>query len=506
MERPILTLSTKDFLTGIAPSAHTERGGLFYSATGVTPVYDPGGTASAENGLLQAGSAPTNIGGSTVVDTIFAADSGVPTSTMQAFFYGDSGHIYRLLENGTLTDIRDGGTYPAAVSNSRAGLKFWGSTASGQRGLLYWQSTQIGLWNGSDPTVSGNWDDDYSATIPSGAGAFGTSNWPCPHIFAGNVYWSISSTSKIGALLDNGAGTISLSTNVLDFDFKYSCFSIADDGVYLVLAVSQNQEGADLFANNKILFWDTYSPSWSREYEIQDPFIWKLQRVGNAVYAFGQYGVYEVSFGNGVRKVLSRSIGFGTPTDVTLGYGNQRATTYNQDALIWATDTTIDTLGALDPTLPTAYLKPFKVPSSVGTPSLVFSRFKAGSVYVATDGDKLYRYDFNGSTRETSVSAQTIYFPLRTKTEITRIDVIFGEPLASGDAMSVQLKTDEDTSATPTTALTATYTADGAIRRKSIRVTSYITESPLSLVINFTSGAVKIKRIELYGGPVNTNI
>lgn len=493
MERPILTLTTKDFLTGIAPSAHTERGGLFYAATGVTPAYDLGGSASSQNGLLQPGPTPTNIGGATVVDTIFAAVSGVLVSTMQAFFWSDEGRLYRLLSNGTLTDLMDGS--PATVSNSRAGLKLWNSTSATDRGLLYWQSTQIGLWDGAtDSTTFTN--NKYAVT--------GTMNWPCPHIFNGNVYFSISSTGKIGALLDNGAGTVTVSSSVFDFDLKYSCYSIADDGVYLVMAWSPNQEGTDLFASNKIVFWDTFSSSWSREYEIKDPFIWKVQRMGNAVYAFGQKGVYEVSFGGGVRKLPPRFTAFGTPTDVTIGYGTQRATTYNQDSLIWATDSTIDLYGSAEPGFPVGYFKPFKIPTSVGTPSMVFAEFASGSVYVATDGDKLYRYDFNGTTRETGVSAQTIYFPLRTKTRIERIDVVFGEPLISGDAMSLQLKKDEDTAVSPTTALTATYAADGAIRRKSVRLTEFVTESPLSLVLNWTTGEVKIKSIEIYGKPVET--
>ena len=401
MERPILTLSTKDFLTGIAPSYHTERGGLFGAATGVTPIYDYGGSGSTQNGLLQPGPAPTNIGGATVVDTIFAATSGVLVSTFSAYFWSDEGRLYRLTSNGTLTDLMDG--TPAAVSNSRAGLKLWNSTSSSDRGLLYWQSGQIGLWDGAtDSTTFTNNKYTFS----------GTANWPCPHIFLGNVYFAISSTGKIGALLDNGAGTVTVNSAVLDHDLKYSCFSISDDGTYLVLATSQNQEGTELFGRNKILFWDTTSSSWNREYEIPDPFIWKIQKVNNAVIAFGQKGMYEVSFAGGVRKLPPLFTAFGTPTDVTIGYGSQRATSYNLDTVLFATDTTIDLFGPIETGGRYAHFKPFKVPSAVGTPTLVFSDFAVGSFYVATDGDKLYRYDFNGSTRETSVSAQTIYFPL----------------------------------------------------------------------------------------------
>lgn len=224
--------------------------------------------------------------------------------------------------------------------------------------------------------------------------------------------------------------------------------------------------------------------------------------------AFGQYGVYEVSFGGGVRKVVSRLIGFGTPGDLTGptagGYGAYRADIYNNDGLIFGTDSTIDTLGSLAPDLPAAYYKPFKVPAGVGTPTCVFTKFAVGAIYVATDGDKLYRYDFNNATRETGVSAQTVYFNLPHKIEVSRIEVIFGEPLASGDAMSVQLKTDEDTAVTPTTAIVISYANDGAVRRKSARVTNYMTEGPLSLVVNFTTGAPKIKTINVYGNAVAT--
>lgn len=486
MERPILTISTKDFLTGIAPSAHTERGGLFYSATGVTPVYDPGGSASVENGLLQAGPAPTNIGGATVVDTIIAACSGNLT-TGRAFFLGDGGHLYQLLDpanSSTLSDLRSG----TPITNPANGIALW-APQGGTRKLYYWQKTQIGTWDlsGSHPT---GWTDNAYTSLSNVA-------FHPVHEFVGNLYYG--NTTKVGALLDDGAAGVTHSTNVFDYPASQYCTAISDDGVYLVVATTENLEGVNVFAMNKIYFWDTYSSSWSRDYEIRDPFIWSLVRVGSLVYAFGQYGIYEVSFAGGVRKVLSRSIGFGTPADLIAGYGASRATAYNQEALIFGTDTTIDTFGSLSPDLPVSYLKPLKVPDGVGTPSLVFSLFQVGSVYVATDGDKLYRYDFNGATRETGVSAQTVYFPVPQRIEVDRIDVIFGEPLASGDAISLQLKTDEDTSATPTTALVASYTNDGAIRRKSVRVAKYFTEAPLSLVINFTAGAAKIKRIEIYG-------
>lgn len=495
MEKPILTLSTKDFLTGIAPNAHTERGGLFYTAAGVTPVYDPGGTASVENGLLQPGPAPTNYSGSVVVDNPIASVAGFGNSnTPYLFFLGSSGHFYRkALGSGDVTDLRSG----TPISNPANGMAIW-KPVGGTKYLYYWQTQQIGVWDLSGTYATG-WNDDGPADDLTGLA--NTTAHPV-HPFLDRVYFG--NDTKIGALLDNGASSYSFSLNVLDVKSTERVYALSDDTTFLVAAATDNVNADNRFAVNTIYFWDTYSSSWNREYIIRDPFIWALKRIGRSVYAFGQYGIYEVTYDAGPRKLLSRLIGFGTTADLNSGYGANRAAVYNQTALMFATDSTIDTFGPLSPDLPAAYYKSFKVPSGVGTPTLVDALFDVGRVYIGTDGGKIYGYDFNGSTRETSVSAQTIYFPIRQKIEITRIDVVFGEPLASGDAMSVQLKTDEDTAVTPTTALTATYSADGAIRRKSVRVAKYFTESPLSLVINFTSGAVKIKEVQVFGNGVET--
>jgi hypothetical protein len=110
----------------------------------------------------------------------------------------------------------------------------------------------------------------------------------------------------------------------------------------------------------------------------------------------------------------------------------------------------------------------------------------------------LYSYDFDYTTRETGVSAQTIYFPLTRKIQIRRIDVIFGEPLASGDSLNIDTKIDEDTAAVDFGS--ATFAADGAVRRKPIYPIKGVTvDEQISFVINWVGGAVKIKTIKVYG-------
>ena len=494
--RKLLSLSSRQFLTGIAPNAHTETGGILFAADGITPLYDAGGTASVENGLLQAGPSPTDftlLG--TIADAVIAGEGAVLTGTAYLLMMGNAGHFY-LKQVGSGDVIDRAATNP--ITNPANGLCVWAPAGGTIKGY-YWQKTQIGTYNltgNNHPAApDANWVDNAYTGLTS------TSNHPV-HKFQGNVYYG--NDAYVGALLDNGAGGVTHSTNVLDFPFRLKVTALSDDGTYLVVAVTENSAGNTTFANNKVVFWDCYSSQWTREFDIKDPFIWAMKKMGNTVYAFGQYGIYEVTFG-GVRKILSRLIGFSTLTSLASGYGANRAIVYNDGALMFGTDTTIDTFGKLSPDLQNAYFKHFKLPASVGTATFISAELDVGRVYVATSGNKLYGYDFNATTRSTGVSAQTVYFPLGDKYKIERIDVIFGEPLVSGDSMNIQVKSDEDTAAlTVQNENTASYAQDGAIRRKEMAIKDFTVDEQLSLVINFTAGAPKIKRIVVWGDRIPT--
>lgn len=489
--RRLLSLSTKQFLSGIAPNAHTETGGLFFKADGINPLYDAGGTASVENGLLQAGPSPTDFTGGSVgaqvLDAIFAGEVSVIAGVPYLLMMGAGGHFY-------LKAVGSGDVIDRAVTNQIAnpanGVTVW-APAGGTKLCYYWQRTQIGTYdltgNNHPASPDSHWVDNAYTGLDS-------TNIHPVHQFQGSIYYGNS--SYVGALLDNGAGGVTSTVNVLDFPTSLKVTALSDDGTYLVIATTDNSSGYTTFAKNKIVFWDLHSSQWTREWEIRDPFIWAMTKIGNTAYAFGQYGVYEVSFG-GVKKILSRLIGFGTLTDLALGYGSNRAATYNGQALMFATDTTVDTFGKLEPDMQNAYLKPFKIPASAGTPTFVTADLDIGRVYVATDGNKLYAYDFNATTRSTGVSAQTVYIPMGAKAKIQELRVTFGEPLASGDSVGFQLKSDEDTAVLTKKSLT--YTNDGAIRKGKLSMGDFTVDEQLSLVISFDGGAPKIKKIEVWG-------
>ena len=118
---------------------------------------------------------------------------------------------------------------------------------------------------------------------------------------------------------------------------------------------------------------------------------------------------------------------------------------------------------------------------------------------MGTTSEKLAYVDFNAATRSTGVSGETVYIPLKAKYLIERIDVTLGEPMASGDSLNIDLRADEDVSATDWG--TMSYAVEGAIRKKFItkETGGEFEAENFKMILNFNGGAVKIKKIDVWG-------
>ncbi len=495
--KKLLSLGPQQFLSGInLAGAHgNPKDGIFFKAVGVTPLFEAGTALSTNNGLLMPGAAATTIGGTPNGNFICSAVVDFGTAPF-AFFGSSTGHIFRqeLTASGNPpsgANLSDQRTAPAAVQ----GLATLQPTG-GTRKLYYFMLSAIGDYDGS------TWDD--TATFSSGGSTISTAYVRPVHKYFDSILYG-NGLGKIGSLTDDGAAGVLNTLVALDIPTLSLPTAISDDSVYAVIAITDNiacDPGA--FADTKILFWDGFSSSWLREHRISDPFILSIKKTPIGVFAFGMTGIWEVTFA-GVKKVVSHPTGIYTTTGYsTLLYG-QAAATFFSDAIAWGgtsgADYAIKALGSIDAAAPSSYLHPFKSTASKNI-TLVDGQILKGWVYVGDDTPLLKAYPFStANSPQAGNSAQTIYFDLQEKHKIERVDVVFGEPLVSGDAFSVQLKTDEDASASPVTALTATFAADGAIRRKKIRVTDFTADQMLSLILNYTTGAVKMKRIDIYGSP-----
>lgn len=486
MEKPILTLTSKNWLTGIGPGAHFARGGVFFKADGITPLFEAGASQSVNNGLLMPGASATTVGGTP--NGNFISSTKALLSSAKAYFGTSTSHLFSLTIDPTFSaSLSDDHTAGHQLTH---GLETF-QPAAGTAKLYYWQIDQIGTFD----FVSTYTDNALTAGIQT------------DYIHASHKYFKVilygNGFGKVGRLQDDGAGGVTNTTGALLIPPLSIVTDISDDGTYAAIAITNNV-GCDpnALADTRIIFWDGFDSQWLREWPVSDPFIYALEKTPIGLFAYGVTGVWEVTFGGGARKIETRSPGlYSVNSYNTLKYGRGACSHYG-DALMWGgssgSNTVIKSMGKLDTGAPAAYLHPF-VSTANKNVTLVDAQLLKGYVFVGDDTPLLKAYPFStANTPQTGNTAQTVYFSLPTKMSIKRIDVVFGEPLASGDSFSLGAFKDQDTAAT--TFGTATFAANGAIRRKSMYPTNSLTvEDQFSILLTFTAGAVKVKAIEVYG-------
>ena len=148
--------------------------------------------------------------------------------------------------------------------------------------------------------------------------------------------------------------------------------------------------------------------------------------------------------------------------------------------------------GKLLPELPTAYHEPYS--GGAGAVTLILADARYNRMIVGTSTPKLYRYDLTagGATG----TAETVYIALREQYDLNRIEVVLGEPLASGDELNIDVQTDNDTASTDWG--TISYALHGAKKRIALEKKKDNVDN-LKLIFNFNGGNVKIKQVNIYG-------
>lgn len=475
--RKILELSEKHFLTGIAPSSQVQDKGLFSEAVGITPVRDP--FLESDNlGLLQAAPSPTDLTGSTVVDVPWAWTTDV-SGDRYFYAWGNAGHLYRIDLSGdnSPSDIASG----AAVSNPAASV-FWYKHSNGDDYVYYFQLTQIGRWD-----ISGAWagrTDNYKTGLQSTA-------YHGAHRFLDRVYFC--NGRYVGQLVDDGAGGFTMTATALDAegDDRVNCLS--DDGVYLVAGITKNQSSDTLVhGNTRIIFWDTNSSSWQREWSIPDASIQAIRRVGSVMQAITSRGLFAFTFSSPPVPVLPLLTTAVVPSASLPGH---YAADVIREAILIGGDARISTFGKLAPQMPNAFLQPYG--GFTGTLCMVASSAKTSDIFVGTSSSKLYRLKLTGAP-QTGVNAKTIFIDLGRWWQIGRIVIEFASQLASGDNLNIDVQPDDTTSATDWG--TASYASHGAIRSKELYGSQEARK--LRLIFNFNGGTPRIRRVEVWGDSI----
>lgn len=479
--KKILSLSPKEWVTGVSQGSHFGSG-IWSSATGINPFIAPYRGNSTE-GLLQASPSVTDLTASVIVDTPIGWTNDYAVNGDQTLYIQGTGTLYSLniVTNSSLTALR-------SVSNMANGIVAFKATGE-TKYLYYFQKTQIGRYDFVSTYVD-NWATGLDNTV----------HHPT-HRFFDVIFYGNGDT--VGSIRDAG-GTATNNINELDVGAEFTITTLSDDGAYLVIGITKNTGAAgqsQAFNTTKILFWDTNSSSWEKEWDLDAPDIISIKKKGSALYALTSTGLYVFNYATAPQKVVN--LDYADNASVNSTYGSHYSMDVLGDGVIWGGTSRLHYYGKMTPKASTAYHQPYSVPS--GTAFLVCSSARFNTLYVGTNTPKFGYHDYSGNgTPATGISAESIWLDLADRYSIERIDVILGSVLTTGDSVNIDVASIEEPSFTPFGGTNAvSYTNFGAKSRVKL-LNSSIEAENLKIKPTFVAGTVKIKRIDIWGDKIDT--
>lgn len=483
--KKLLDLGPKEFSYGITTADHLD-GPIFSTATaGVCSLYDD----SSKRGLLMAGPDANNVGSTDVVDTIITGAINSSGGTTTLYSLGASGHLYSqsmATPTATPTDHRSG----TPITNPANGLETF-QAAGGSRYLYYWQKTQIGRWDMSQAYPAG-WTDNWETTNITDTYAHPT------HSFQDRVYYG--NGAYVGYIYDN-AGTPTSVPRALDVPADYYVSSITDDGTYLVIGLTR-QTGSGTFqqsSGGKIIFWDGVSSSWSKEWNLPDSTgIISLKNVDGSIYVLETRRLSVCNFSTPPISINLEGYLRAPMTGSGAATSDHNRMVKYKDGVLWINNVGgLSYYGKLHPDAPRALHSPF---GPLTSPTAILPIGVTSYIHVGGQSKYYAQATAGGGT---SGSVTTRFFDLKDTYTIGRIDLVFGYPLASGDTVTVNTVGDA-TTGTLTFGI-ASFATHGAKTKVPLHTGVQYgnhTMDSLQLVLAWGAGAVKIKRIIVWGDPV----
>jgi hypothetical protein len=475
----ILELTEKQFITGIAPSSQVQDKGLWYKAKGINFA---GSTFLEDNtaGVLQPGPALTDLTGSEISDRPIAYDTDVSdASNAYMYVWGDAGHLYRVT-SGAATKLST-----VAPMGSAANGLFVMNHTTGQKRAWFFRIADIGSYGNINGTPSFN-AAVYTTNIVS-------TKDHATHRFFDRIYFC--NGRYIGTAEDDGSSGLTVNAMALDFEYEFKSKTISNDGNYLVVGITTSVTTDGISHGvTKVVFWDTVSSSWQREWNIPAPNIIAVRQVGSTMIAVTTRGIFSFTF-NTPPQLMQPFLPLAFTPDYQ--YPGHFAVDVLGEAIAIGSDA-VATFGKLTPALPNALMQPFSGINASQSITMVATQFQTGNIYIGTTDSKLYVTSPGTPTLLTGVSAETIHIDLQRWWQIGRIVVNFDGQLASGDSVSVSVDPDYPTSSTSWG--TASYASHGAIRTKEMYGSKEARK--LKLIFTFNSGAVRIRNVEVWGDPI----
>jgi hypothetical protein len=470
--KKILSIGTKEILSGISQDDQIVSGGVWYTVDGLNPY------TSRNLGTITFTQAPTEIGSISGDATSMTFDGS------NGYVYSSDGSMYKISSSFSTPSISNIRT-AASISSPAVGIELFQSM-TGSKYLYYWQASQIGRF-------------DLAGTYPTGF----TDNWHTITSSTAHPTLRIDDRIFFGSgnyveyLYDNGVDA-DVVTEALDLPKEYTITALATDGEYLIIAASKNAGALNSYNETAIVYWDWKNnlSSWDRIHYIKDERIYSLQTVDGVQYALGSRGTYVYNISTPpklVRKDIVASTGY-----------PQIGGTYN-GSLTFATGSKIGFYGKTIPNIDTAY---FKLVVDPANKTIDCIRTDVASDRIFYCSDKVYYVNpQSASTSYGSLlfsSISTAYFNLDNFYNIKRIDFVFTGLLASGDSVAAITLNGHGGKDISTEFTPFSFTNFGAVSSLSVMpVAEDFEGDEFSIAITTLFGAFKIKRIDFYGEPIN---
>jgi hypothetical protein len=466
--KKILSIKQKDLVSGLSPYKNDSRFGLLYSANGYSPSLFGGGIAFTK--------APVNISSTVVVDSI----RGFANYVDVLYAMGSNGHFYKItnLTNATPTvvDLKSAGV----LTTPAYGITAFQTIVGGVKIYYFNNSTKIGQLAPATDTFS---DSKYSLAI-------GHAGIAPVHVIYDRLFFGAQ--NYVSMLYDDLTNADpALSEQVFDIPKGEQVQALTDDGSYLIVA---GTKGSNTTVETSIYFWEWKDSlaSWSKSYNISDQI--KSMKTSNGItYAIGARGLWAFSYGN-YPVLLREDVKSTNPYTNTLGI--------LKDSILIGQATSLYSYGKPNQFFPTSLLS-----LSTGYDGTILStnfNSQLNRGFVGTTGDKLYLVDYATQKTASSDSIITSYVDLGNKYDISRIDLVFVDDLASGDSVAIVCRGSDGTTEGKdyVNGSTVSFTNNVAVKDATSQMTPSLSTDSLSLELTI-SGTCVIKRIDIYGEPTN---
>ena len=477
----ILGLTTKDFLRGVTTDQN-HKGGAVLQTNGTCNLFYPGYEGVCMNMVV-----PTEITGGV---------GGKPLSHKTRITGSSAGTLYIGTASGvseiSLATVDANATTTLTQANMTNGLELFQPRGATAEYLYYWQKTQIGRY--------GDLNGTPAATAAWATGLESTDYHPTHKMFD-EIYYG--NKDRIGQIKDDGAGGVTHSTNVLDFESNKVVTCLADDGQFLVIGLTENKGDDDLGRTASIRFWDKVSNSWNYEWKINETSIHNIKSIGGVLFVVCPSGVYKVTRTTPPRKVQDLK------EDTTSNlYGNTGSVDVLGSAVVFPHQATISSYGSIKSGLPEALHTQFyhlygTYPFASQEGVSVGSVYDAGaftdvkSTIVGYSDGKLFRFPNEvGADADAGIGGiVTTIFDLNGLYSVNRVDVELTDATLSG-SQSVYI----DVTSPGFSHFSGTATATDPHQASGLMYTAtfYGSTRPLNqiyLTVNTSGGFVGIKAV-----------